>query len=190
MKIGAIVEGHGDVAAVPHLLRRVVSSMSPELWIDVLSPLRVPRTKLVKDGELERAVEFIANKVGHGGRVLILVDADDDCPADLGPSLTARARAARADRTIEVVLAKFEYEAWFLASARSLAGQRGLPSDLEPPPDPESVRDAKRWLDERMRDGYQETIDQPALSTMFSLEQAMAARSFRKLHQSVQRLIA
>jgi hypothetical protein len=103
--------------------------------------------------------------------------------------LVRRARAARADRAIGVVLAMREYEAWFLAAAASLRGQRGLPDDLAPPAAPESLRDAKGWLNERMSLGYKPTIDQPALTAVFDLDQARTAPSFDKLVRELMRLL-
>lgn len=184
MNIGAIVEGHGEVDSVPLLVRRVATERSLR-YPQVLPPWRIPRSKLVKSGELEKAVELIARRVGEGGGILILIDAYDDCPAGLGPELLERARAHRPDRAIEVVLANREYEAWFLAAAVSLRGSGGLPADLEPPPDPEAVRDAKRWLGDRMPNGYSPPVDQPKLTATFSLDEARTARSYCKLERAV-----
>ena len=98
----------------------------------------------------------------------------------------------RSDRRIQVVLAQREYEAWFLAAADSIAGHRELRSDTTAPADPESVRDAKGWLTSHMPPGrvYKETRDQPALTTMFNLDQARrGARSFDKMWRTVMDLI-
>ena len=76
----------------------------------------------------------------------MLLDADKHCPQDLAGKLTARCRAAHADLSVSIVIAKVEYEAWFLAAAKSLSGHHGLPMNLEPPPDPESIQGAKEWL--------------------------------------------
>jgi len=72
-----------------------------------------------------------------------MLDADDDCPATMGPELLKRARAAVPHTPVGLVLAKCEFEAWFLASAESLAGRRGLPDVLSPPANPESIRGQK-----------------------------------------------
>ncbi|HEY0479344.1 MAG TPA: DUF4276 family protein [Kofleriaceae bacterium] len=187
MKLGLVVEGHGEVQSAPILIRRLAESLG--LHCTVGFPVRVPRSKITKPRELERAVTLLSNKVGDGGAVLVLVDADDDPACTLGPELLRRAQAARPDRRVGVVLAVREYEAWFLASAASLRGRRGLPDDLEPPVFAETIRDAKGWLAERMR-GYSPTIDQPALTAVFDLEQARSSRSFDKLAREVVRLLA
>jgi hypothetical protein len=188
MKLGLIVEGHGEVPSAPILVRRVLQKLEPALAADILPSHRVSRGKLIKKEELERAIEFMARKVGNGGRILVLLDADDDLPCVLGPELLEWARKYRPDRDTSVVVAKPEYEAWFLAAAASLRGVRGLPEDLESPPTPENIRDAKGWLSHRMPDGYSETLDQPALSSVFDLSEARRADSFDKFFREVGRL--
>lgn len=194
LTISCIVEGHGEVSSIPILLRRIAESLDPTLVVSVPHPLRVPADKLRRPDELERHVELAARKVGAEGGVLILLDADDeeDCPARLGPELLARCIAQRSDVRVSVVLAKREYEAWFLAAASSLAGRRGLADDLEGPEDPEQVRGAKEWLRRHMTPGttYAPTQDQPALTALFDLSAARAASpSFDKCHREVVRLL-
>jgi hypothetical protein len=182
-----IVEGHGEEPAVPILIRRIIAHYAPDVYVHVERPIRWKRTGLIQQGGVERVVELAARQTTPADGILILLDADDDCPREIAEQLLARARAARPDRTISVVAANREYEAWFLAAARSLRGKRGLADDLEPPADPESIRDAKGWLASRTTQGfsYKPTIDQPALTDLFDLEQASAARSFRKIVKDV-----
>ena len=132
-----------------------------------------------------------ARKAKTGGCVLILLDADTDCPRELAPDLLRRANKARSDLDIRVVLAKPEYEAWFLAAADSIAGQRGIAASTEPPDDPEAVTGAKEWLRSRMPRGrrYRETLDQPALTAIFNLDAARSAPSFDKLWRDVCELL-
>ncbi|NRD55933.1 DUF4276 family protein [Corallococcus exiguus] len=181
MKLGLIVEGHGEVRAAPILVRRLTQWLAPEVHPEVLLPHRIPRGQLVKEDELRRAIELTARKVGDEGRILVLLDADKDLPCVLGPRLLTWARAQRANRSISVVVAQCEYEAWFLAAAESLRSQRGLPANLDAPAQPERIRDAKGWLGNHMPSGYSETIDQPALTSAFDLEAARRADSFDKL---------
>lgn len=71
-----------------------------------------------------------------------------------------------------VVLAKCEYEAWYLAAAVSLQGHRGLPQNFAPPPEPERIRGAKERLASQMRGNYSEVTDQPALTALLDLRAA------------------
>ncbi len=191
VKIACIVEGHGEVEAVPILLRRIGEMVVPGLFLDISPPLRVSRDRVVKSGELERAVEFSGRKVAGEGGIFILLDSDDACPATLGPELLRRARTTRGDLPIAVVLARHEYEAWFLAAADSIAGQRGLPAELKPPSDPEGIQGAKDWLGKQMGKSrrYSETLDQPALTARFDLQMARSADSFDKCFREVSRLL-
>jgi hypothetical protein len=70
MKMGLIVEGHGEVASVPRILQELAPTLKPL----VLPPHRVSRGQLVKEEGLQRAIEFMARKVGDGGRILVLLD--------------------------------------------------------------------------------------------------------------------
>jgi len=191
VRIVAIVEGHGEVEAVPLLVRRIAAEISADRVAELPQPIRVQRQKLLKEGELERAVELAARKAGAGGGILILLDADDDCPEQLAARILRRATTARADRAIRVVLAKMEFEAWFLAAAESIAGHRDLADGLQAPADCEAVRDAKGWLTKHMPPGrsYRETLDQVKLTAQFDLRVARErAPSFDKLWRDVDSL--
>ena len=56
---------------------------------------------------MKQVVELAARQTSDGG-ILILLDADDDCPKQLAGALLQRARSARSDREIRVVIAKHE----------------------------------------------------------------------------------
>jgi hypothetical protein len=192
LQVACVVEGHGEVPAVPVLVRRIAQELDPALPIHVPPPLRVPRYKLVKPGELERAAEFSARKTSRQGALLVLVDAEDDCPAQLGPDLRRRANAAIGNLPVGVVLAKREFENWFLAAAESIAGRRNLPAALVSPADPEAVRGAKEWLTRQMpgNASYQETLDQPALTAVFDMALArLRSPSFDKCYRVISQLL-
>ena len=191
VQIGCIVEGDGEVEAVPLLIRRIAGMLYPDMVVHMPRPIRIPQTKILKSGELERTVELAARKIGGHGAVFIIVDSDDDCPAQLGPALKQRALQVHGNLPIAVVMAKREFESWFLAAAESLRGHRGLSTDLQPPPDPEAIRGAKEWLSRRMETGrtYRETLDQPALTALFDFNAARGADSFDKCYRDIVRLL-
>ena len=178
-RIAVIVEGHGEVQAVPVLLRRIGAEVAPNSILSVPRPIRVSRHRIVQEGRLER---YLNIAVAHGGpeaRVLILLDANGDCPAKLGPTLLKRARAARSDKRIQLVLAKQEYESWFIAASESVVS--GSPVS---PPDPESIRGAKEWI--RRSQQYRPTVDQAPMTAEFDMEQARRrAPSFDKMWRGV-----
>ena len=160
MKIAAIVEGHGEVASLPILLRRIAQWRTPARYSEVLRPILVKRNQFLnREQEFHRYLQLAAGKAGDEGCVLILLDADDDCPAQLGTTILHRAQDYIPHRHVSVVLANREYEAWFIAAAASLDGERGFalrPSDHDA--DPESPRSAKDWMGSRMP---RDTVKQP-----------------------------
>ena len=190
--IVTIVEGPGEVEAIPILIRRIAAVADPGAVPHVPRPIRVKRDSFLKENELERYVDFAGRQTGPGGGVLIVLDADDDCPPELASTIHRRATKARGDCLIKVVLARREYESWFLAAADSIGGRRGLPDDITAPDHVESIRNAKGWLTSRMPTGraYKETRDQPALTSLFDLDTARRkAPSFAKMWRTVTQLL-
>jgi len=189
--IACIVEGHGEVQALPVLLRRAAAEVDPGIYLSVPPPYRVNRSGLLRPDILEEVARTQGDRVTGAGGVFLLIDADDDCPADLGPRLLARMVTARPDRRMAVVLANREFEGWFLAAVPSLAGHRELPEVLEPPQDPEAIRGAKEWLGTRRAGrSYRETSDQAAFTAVFDMKAAREkSPSFDKFWREAERLI-
>lgn len=186
MNIVPIVEGDGEVAALPVLLRRLNEWKRPGTAIDISHPIRVRKDRFLRrDDEFSRHVQLACLKAGVGGLVLILLDADDDCPVVESEKIRSRALCVNATGEFAVIMANREYEAWFIAAAPSLSGRRGfvLPANDSSHLVPETRRDAKGWIRERMSpNGYRETRDQAAFSAHLDLELAFQnSRSFRKL---------
>jgi hypothetical protein len=191
VRIGCVVEGHGEVESVPVLIRRIAQELDPGLEVVIPHPVRVTKSKLLMAGEIERAARLAALNAGIGGGVLVILDSDEDCPAQLGPELLARVRTARPDLLSAVVLARREFESWFLASAESLRGRRGLPGDLEAPGQPEEIAGAKEWLSTRIQSGaYASTVDQASLTSAFDFALARRAQSFDKCYREITRMLA
>lgn len=184
ISIASIVEGDGEVAALPVLLRRLNEWRPGTAYAHALPPIRVRRDRFLnRDEEFRKQLLLAAAKCGEQGWILVLLDADDDCPVTLAADVYQRAQQHVPHRRLSVVLAKREYEAWFVAAARSLDGHRGFRCPDEMPVDAEIPRDAKGWMRQSMASGtYKEMLDQPAFTAQFDLQQAFDnSRSFRKL---------
>lgn len=194
VQIASIVEGDGEVQALPVLLRRLAAMIDPAVAVEAHPPIRLPRTKVHVLDAYERCIELASRRVaGNAGGVLVLLDVDDDCAATLGAELCCRAEAQRPDVHVAVVLAVRELEAWFLAGATSIAGRRGLPEDLEVPEEPEAIRGAKEWLQRHRTDGFAHgpTVDQPALAAVVDPELVRSrSPSFDELWREVAGLLA
>lgn len=186
-----IVEGHSEVESVPVLLRRYVAEAGL-FDVEVARPIRVKRNRVVKEGELEKAVELARRQYPQGKAVLVVLDADEDCPAELGPALLQRAMCVACGQLqCAVVLPKTELESWFVAAVVSLRGQRGICADAAPPADPERIGDAKHWLTRQMTNRtYVETDDQPAFAELFDFSLVLPnCRSFRKFDKEVRAIL-
>jgi hypothetical protein len=182
-------EGDSDCDSLPTLLTRVAEFLGEEPPI-LQEPIRFRRNRVLKD-ELSRLLGLARKKLRTPGGVLIVLDADEDCPAELGPSILLRASELSSDMPVAAVVAKRMFESWVIAGAEGLISE-GEVNSKEVPPDPESVRSPKQWLSARIKrdDGYGEMADLKRLTGCFSIEHAhRRSPSFRKLCKEVARLL-
>ena len=174
-----VVEGDGDEIAAPVLVRRILNERMNRFDFDVLRPKRARgRGDLIK--RLENYVGYAAMTEGCTA-ILALLDADEDCPCELGIELANRARSTRLVVPTAVVCAKWEYESWFLASFEDFTD------------DPEEYGDAKSWLEKKLEAGfsYKPTRDQVKFSANMDIGLALErSRSFRRLCSALDELIA
>lgn len=184
-RIVPIVEGDGEVDAFPILLRRLSAWITPQVPVDVAYPIRVRRDRFLnKHEEFNRQLRLAASKCAGNGWIVVLLDADDDCPVSRAAEISRRAKALIPHVPLSIILANREYEAWFIAAAASLHGQRGFDAGSDYPADPDTVRGAKAWMSRHLPLGrkYYEKADQPAFSQWMDLALASGnSRSFRKL---------
>lgn len=188
--IQPIVEGHGEVSAVPVLLRAIARRMDIHN-VEIAPPIRRPRSKLADQESLSQAIELARIQPGCQA-IMVLLDADDDCPKTFAPDLQAWAEGVAHPLACAVILAKKEYEGWFLACIESLRGFRGVLADSVSEAQPEEIRAAKARLEGKMQPGrkYLETTDQAALSAVADWEKVYGAcRSFRKFVKETRRLL-
>lgn len=174
--VASIVEGHGEVAALPVLLRRLEPAFAYP------RPVRLARTQMLDTDTLCRYTRLAAANVhdgGGAGAVLIVLDADDDCAATIGPQLAAKAARAGGFPACCVVAVR-EFEAWFLAGVADLGG----------PENPEQIRGCKERLRARLG-RYSPTVDQPKLASQLDLRLAAErAPSFDKLTRTIEQIRA
>lgn len=186
--LASVVEGYGEVPALPMLLRRVATERL-DTQLVVATPWRLDRKKML-DPEAIRAAYRRSAVQGSVTGMLILLDADDDCPRDLAEAV----RNALGDLwgpAVEVVAANREYEAWFLAGIESLRGHPSIRADASYPDDPEKPRGAKQRLEHLMTEKtYKERVHQVAFSAMVDLTAVYErSRSFRRLCSAVEALV-
>jgi hypothetical protein len=197
LRVAVIVEGDGEVAAVPILLRRLWGELGGQ-HIEILSPpIRRKRAEFERERELNRAVGLAAAKLKHAPAtndpsfVLILFDRDPSQhpPCQLGPQASQWAKRAFSHLDIECVVANVEYETWFVAAADSLEKYIELKAGEVIPESPEQQRCGKGWIEARFREPkYSETQDQPRMSATMDIASARRrSPSFDKLCRELER---
>ena len=188
--IATIVEGHAEVESVPLLLRRIFAQLGVTS-VQVARPFRIKRNRVVKSGELERAIsQTIRDRDGVAG-IMVLIDSDDDCPAELGVQLLERAKKTT-QIPVSVVLAHREFECWLLGSKESLRGINGIAESATAPANPESIRGAKEHLTRNMTRGrsYLAVDDQSSFAERFDLSLArQRCPSFDKCFRETERML-
>ncbi len=156
-----IVEGRGEVEALPILVRNWLHHRRyRNVEVDLAGPVWTNgkgNIQVAYDGVNGRGVEHYVSLalLRQPDVILILLDADDDCPRTIASALRARAKAAAPTGCpIGVVVAKREYEAWFLAAFPSSRfrdallkngcnlTRRSLPRNT----DIEKIADCKRYV--------------------------------------------
>ena len=190
LSIVPIVEGHGEVEAVPILLRRILWDLQV-YDIEPARPYRQPRDLVVKPAELEKHLRQAVRDRENVSAILILLDADKSPICEFAPRLLEIA-ASNTVLPVRIFFACKEYKAWFLGSQASLRGQCGICVGAENTLNPELRRGAKEQLEESMRGnrGYVEVDDQPTLTARMDLNMARQnCRSFDKLCRDVAWLV-
>lgn len=181
LAIASIVEGHGDVEALPALLGKLAPG------VEIKRPVRVPKSKLISaagtanQDEVSRAVAIAVANIPHDvrGLLLLVLDADSDCAAEIGPSLLAAMNAAdhRGTRECFVAIAKKEFESWLLGGL--------LESDES---DPDGFGNPKGRVGQLNGGRYKETIDQPRLAKRVIIDQLESrSPSFQRLATQIRR---
>lgn len=172
--IATIVEGPGDVQALPTLLRRLLST---ESGFTLSRPIKAGRAAMLARASLQKYLsmaEINIRESGGNGAILLLLDADADCAATLGPDLSSRAAAIAPDRLVRAVIAVKEFETWILG------GHQAFETN-----DSDTLGLAKSRLKAHFGH-YRETADQARLIARADLDLlATRSRSFQKLVRTI-----
>ena len=183
-----IVEGDTEVGAIPVLIRRFINRKEV-FTVHVVKPYRVSRQKIVKENELERAIQVGINDRDNVGAIMVILDADTDCPMEIGPDLLERCKEST-HLPISVILVKSKLECWFLGAKESLRGVRGIKADAITPDNPEALGIGR--LENNMESGsyYHKVDDAPAFAAKLDIDKAaLNCPSFARFVRETERLI-
>lgn len=189
-KLVPIIEGDGEVTAVPILLRKILYRIQ-RFDIQVSRPKNANgRGNLTKEGGLERFITY-AWKERDCGAIIVLMDAENECTVDIAKDFSKRINALGVLFPVVIVIAKRMYETWLLASIETIAGHLDLQPNIEPPPHPEEIPNPKRWLEDHFPPGraYKETQDQDSMTDLLDIDLASSTRSFRRLLHAIEQAV-
>jgi len=184
-RLVCIVEGHGEVEAMPNLCSRIVELLEAWDWFVDPNPIRQPKGRLVDHCHNES--QGLGNKEGiqkamalararPADAVLVICDSDDDCAARWGPSATSIVGSILLGTAVMI---EREYETWLLL---------GLdPRELECAgiKNPNRKRDAKGAL-RAVRGSYKPSTDQLRMTREMDIARVWSCSdSFDKLVRSL-----
>lgn len=167
-----IVEGHGEIPAVPILIRNILAAHG----IHDVQPLQPQR-----HGEYPTVARKFDNiflaAIKNNAPILWIMDFDSknhDCPVKEAHNLLSRAEALRPGWPIKIAFLVKEYETLFLideAATRKVFPD--IPSQTAFPTNPENIRGAKEWLSKARPspgDAYKETVHQAKITAHLNLD--------------------
>lgn len=200
LRVFCVVEGHGDVAAYPILIRRIAGELYGEYDVEVERPFRLPKDKMLAAEEILPVLEFgearLLERCREGDKKLLLItrDADDECPVTIASSIWAVASQLATADHCRVVVANEEFESWFLAGVRALDGHRDCRNPLPEYADADAIRSPKGAFERSILKparSYSETVDQPKFAALISLEEEaqQRSRSLRRLASVIEMAI-
>ena len=197
LNIAPIVEGDGEVVAIPILLRRLIPHLCADATAEILRPIRQPRDRLVynKDECLKNSILLAAAKLkqlkfrDRASLIRVLCDADEDCARTLAGRMSSVASESASQHSVATILAVREYETWFVGAAESLERFLQLTGDI--PENPEQSGSKKRWIEDRFKGTkYSETVDQARMTAAMDLTLCrQRCPSFAKLCRDLERLM-
>jgi hypothetical protein len=183
----SIVEGHGEISAIPAISRRILHDIYGDYDWEFESGHRIPKSRILSasHNDLERAAEFGARRIRENpdrGKLIVVFDADDDCPVTLASRVYNR--ICTLGVPVSVIVAEREFEAWFLESPETIRHHPNIRDDALRPENPELIRDAKGYFERHVlieECKYSETIDQIKYSHALDIVNTRSSKSFDKL---------
>ncbi len=183
--LALVGEGKGEVSALPTLASRVLHAEGVSDWHVRRDIIRIPRGQLVDESQpsphrpparrgFDQAIGVAL--AGRAQALVVLVDADDDCPRAFGPpALPLFKNRIRGS----AVMAVREFETWLVLSHTPQQLERAGIRNAE------AKRDAKKLL-EKLVPGYLPTTHQLELTKKINVTALRSvSNSFDKFARDV-----
>jgi hypothetical protein len=203
-RLAFLVEGDGDVLAVPALAGSLLSEFPPELQGQLFpdpQPYRIGGLEGFTGRRLQaewvRYLKAVWVTRKKPPAMLAVFDGDSAqmegnpfCAVNAARTLAERGRAAGAGTlfSLAVVFLRQEYESILIAAADQITE---IDADVARPANPEDApRDAKGWLSDHMQGGYDPKRNQLALTRAIGDWEPVRDihRSFRRFNNALRQL--
>lgn len=185
-KILPIVEGDGDMRAVPVLIRKILHANNL-FGVDLH-----PAQKRNDYSKLHNTFDnYFSAAIKWEAPILWVLDFDCKqcaCVKTESQKLYSRADALRPGWPFKVAFIVKEFEALFLAEQQSTKAVLGIPEDFNFSPNPETIKGAKGEISRALPVGkaYKETVHQEKIAAQLDLNILRNVSSdFRHLERSV-----
>lgn len=189
-RILPIVEGDGDLKAVPLLLRNLLAFHGLN-ETQVLPPH--------KRGELPKVAAGFDNyfrmALKENAAIILVLDFDCDycdCPFLEAEKLYQHAQSIRINWPFKIAFLVKEFECLFLAETQAATNVLSLHPGTEFPNTPEIIRDAKGWLSKALPKGstYKPTVHQAKITAHLNFDKLRETSSdFRHLENALLHLV-
>lgn len=198
IRILPIVEGHGEVGSVPMLLKRL-AVYNGGICVRIYKPIRGKSSGMLKkDSNGNFGIETQINMALHVREdfdvLFIFIDADV-LPSPICEFFPKFYKfcidKVPVGKKICIVFPNKEFEAWFLGSMTSLAGNLNVPPSVPTIQDPESIRGAKERFrnitHNKIYDSFKDQVKFIPYLDFGLLEQN--CRSFKKLNTEFRKIL-
>jgi hypothetical protein len=182
-----IVEGDGDLRAVPVLIRRVLAEHGRDEVSVLSAQKRGEYAKLIPNFE-----RWFRSALKENAAVLWVLDFDCDecdCAKREAKKLYQRAEAIYRGWPFKVAFMIQEFETLFLSDQKAArVALKEIGKNVAFPNDPEKIRGAKEWLSKALPKGtsYKPTVHQAKLASAVSLDVLrQRSPSFRHFEKAV-----
>jgi len=189
-----IVEGGGDMAAVPLLFRRVVAGLGIYEIFPASNPIQVGDASVLdRPDQLEKFIVYASSR-SDGDSVLVALDFDvfgHRCVVEVVTAWTERIRNnCNVTKPVAICFFVREFESLILASIVDVVAaypQKSWRTDQAVDFDnAESIRGAKETIAKLIRAGsYKPSVDQARFTSAVSLEKLEAVRGFRRFKSAI-----
>ena len=186
-----IVEGDGDVRAVPILIRRTLEK-NGIFDVGLLPTQRRGEYPSVK----KNFDDYFVAATKENSPILWIMDFDSkgyDCPYREAAQLLDRAQALRPNWPLKIAFLMKEYEGLFLHDEQATRIVfPDIPKQVEFPKSPHEIRGVKEWISGKRPKGmaYKETVHQAKITAHLNLDLLHErSRDFAHIERAVLQLI-